>query len=313
MCQKFGVIAVLFLFVAGRAAGEHLWTDASGRYTTQAALVDFDGQTVVLKNVSGRLVSVPLERLSRNDQAFLTSQASFMAAPPAVNGNRVWSLRDGSRIVGQAADFGRSPLTIQRQYGRILVNGKYIEDLSPLAQQVARRVIEYFDRTEIDNYADLQRWASRQGRAIREFTFNGVQFETANGEKQAIPFFMLSKEDQQYLQPGWEQWVAEERLFQEQKQYNEAGRRQEELLAQARTRDYQRGFYENQMLQLNAIQAGILSEWVVQLYPSSGNPGMPMQVLVPARTSSAAKYEVAMRYPGYYPGPVAKVSERQWW
>ena len=95
-------------------------------------------------------------------------------------------------------------------------------------------------------------------------------------------------------------------------QAQEMGQRQASLLAQARIRDYQREQFGRQLLELNAIQAGIVSEWEVQLFPTFGNPSPPMQVLVPARTSAGARYETAMRYPGYYAGPVAKVS-RRWW
>jgi hypothetical protein len=309
--QYWGFVTLLVL-AAGPAYGEHLWTDATGRYTTEAALVDYDGETVVLKNVSGKLISIPIEKLSANDQAFLKNQAAFMAAPPPSNRNNAWVLRDGARLVGQVLDFCRTPLAVQRQFGRILVNGAPYKELSPIQQMVARKTVEYFDRVSIDNLADLESWAKRQAGDVREFSFDGVLLESPGGEKSAIPFFLFTNEDQESMRPSWEQWLAQEKVHQETMLAREASRRQETLLTQARARDYQREQFERELLELNAIQAGLISAWEVQLYPTYGNYGPPMQVLVPARTSLGARYEVSMRYPGYSTGPVAKVS-RRWW
>lgn len=52
------------------------WTDASGRYEIEAALVNFGGGQVGLKKRDGSVVAVPLDRLSRTDQNYVRSLLS---------------------------------------------------------------------------------------------------------------------------------------------------------------------------------------------------------------------------------------------
>jgi len=47
------------------------WTSADGRYTVEARLVGLRGSVVVLQKRDGRVVRVPIDQLSRADQAFL--------------------------------------------------------------------------------------------------------------------------------------------------------------------------------------------------------------------------------------------------
>jgi len=46
------------------------WTDATGQHRTMAAFIASDGKTVTLKREDGKTVTLPLDRLSREDQAF---------------------------------------------------------------------------------------------------------------------------------------------------------------------------------------------------------------------------------------------------
>jgi hypothetical protein len=55
---------------ATHAAPVRLWTDSTGAYRVQAALVDVDERTVRLRTPDGKIISVALERLSRGDQDF---------------------------------------------------------------------------------------------------------------------------------------------------------------------------------------------------------------------------------------------------
>lgn len=61
-------------------------------------------------------------------------------------------------------------------------------------------------------------------------------------------------------------------------------------------------------LNLQAIQAGITSAWEVTLYPKAGNPYPPRWVVAYGRNSFIATQEALRNNPGYYPGPVRKVS-----
>lgn len=47
------------------------WTDVTGQHRTQAAYVSSDGKTVTLLRQDGKTVELPLDRLSREDQAYV--------------------------------------------------------------------------------------------------------------------------------------------------------------------------------------------------------------------------------------------------
>ncbi|MCP4941938.1 MAG: hypothetical protein GY924_08165 [Planctomycetaceae bacterium] len=76
---------------------------------------------------------------------------------------------------------------------------------------------------------------------------------------------------------------------------------------------YQRDQQVNQRIammnmNMNAIQAGITSAWEVTLYPNQGNPYPPKWVVTYGRNSLIATQEALRGNPGYYAGPVRKVS-----
>ncbi|HEX3998459.1 MAG TPA: SHD1 domain-containing protein [Pirellulales bacterium] len=64
----------------------HVWTDATGRFRTEAILVGGDRSQVQLKKVHGSLITVPLKNLSSDDQQFaLASLRLDGAASRAAN------------------------------------------------------------------------------------------------------------------------------------------------------------------------------------------------------------------------------------
>ncbi|MGI9465487.1 MAG: SHD1 domain-containing protein [Rubripirellula sp.] len=76
---------------------------------------------------------------------------------------------------------------------------------------------------------------------------------------------------------------------------------------------YQRNQQVNQRiammnLNMNAVQAGITSAWEITLYPNSGNPYPPKWVVTYGRNSLIATQAALRSNPGYYAGPVRKVS-----
>lgn len=61
-----------------------LWTDATGRHRVEADLVESDDQKVVLKRAGGKLVTIPVEKLSDADREFVkTAKPSLPVEPPA--------------------------------------------------------------------------------------------------------------------------------------------------------------------------------------------------------------------------------------
>lgn len=88
------LLSVLLLLVVAGPALARIWTDATGKYTTEATLVECQGGIAYLKKDNGAIVSVPVTRLSPVDQAFIES-----ASPLAhVIIGKVVSIADGDTL-----------------------------------------------------------------------------------------------------------------------------------------------------------------------------------------------------------------------
>jgi len=78
------------------SAGElRTWTDSTGRYTLRAVLVSVADGSVTLRDENGKIVKLPLGKLSRADQQYLAKRGSDNPFAPAVGGEP--SPSNGSR------------------------------------------------------------------------------------------------------------------------------------------------------------------------------------------------------------------------
>jgi transglutaminase-like putative cysteine protease len=90
-----GKVALVLLLVAysvtaaqeptdgtGITAAVRQWTDDTGQYRVQARLLEHDGDTVVLETEPGQRISVPVARLSLEDQRYLRLQTVQAAEYP---------------------------------------------------------------------------------------------------------------------------------------------------------------------------------------------------------------------------------------
>lgn len=312
MLTHFWAPVLLLAAAAPAPAAMRIWTDATGQFSTEAALVDFDSHHVVLKKHSGALVAVPIDKLSKEDQDYLHSKAANEAAEQHAAGNRTWTLRDGHQFVGHVVKYGRAKVVVRRQLGRILVNEKPFEKLSKAHQYVLLKVVEHFDNVPIPDYKALEAWAVKQRGETREFDCEGVLMQVDNGEQVAVPFFLFSPKDEQFLRPGWEDWLAAEAKADTASQAELAKKEQAELFLRARARDYQRDQAIQRMVELTAVSAGLVNEWQVLLLPGPGVGGWPVQAVVPARDSQTARMAAMRQYPGYVATQVVRIN-RRWW
>ena len=76
------VVSVIVLAADPVQAEMRTWTDSSGAYKVEAELVDENDGTVRLKRGDGRIVSLPLDRLSPADQAYVRNQRGITSLPP---------------------------------------------------------------------------------------------------------------------------------------------------------------------------------------------------------------------------------------
>ncbi len=280
------------------------WTDSTGRYKVEADLIAYNDTTAVLKRADGRLVAVPIDRLSEADQKYLSSKEAEEAAK-STDGIQRWTLVDGLKVTGRVVGYGRHDVTIQRRRGRIYVNNRVLENLPDVYQKMVPHVVEHFENIEFASDEDFRKWVTRLRGEPRTYTLDGVRLELENGDEYVIPFFFFSAEDREVLQPSWDEWLAAEKE-REQRELSEFY-----LQAQARAYHQDRRVAEQiAMMQLDllAVNAGLVDLWEVILLPPPGQVGYPIAVIVPARNSLQATTIALENNPGYVVGPVRKVA-----
>ncbi|MFN3148259.1 TIGR02281 family clan AA aspartic protease [Bremerella sp.] len=74
-------MTVVLLLLFASIASARTWKSADGGYSVEAELVKVDGDKVALKRADGQTITVPLNRLSTEDQEFIKSQS--VPAPDA--------------------------------------------------------------------------------------------------------------------------------------------------------------------------------------------------------------------------------------
>ena len=95
--QRTILLPILSLLLAVAPAWARTWTDTTGRFSIEAELVEVKDGRVWLKKADGKVVAVPLERLSKADRGYLESLAKEALAAA------VKALRDPDKLVRQKA------------------------------------------------------------------------------------------------------------------------------------------------------------------------------------------------------------------
>jgi formylglycine-generating enzyme required for sulfatase activity len=73
--KRLFAIGVTIALLAGTSWGvERTWTDATGKFSVTAELVEVRGDEVVLRRQNGKQITVPLAKLSAEDRQFLTQR-----------------------------------------------------------------------------------------------------------------------------------------------------------------------------------------------------------------------------------------------
>lgn len=134
---KTGCVALLLasaaVLVAQPAGAEvRTWTDSSGAYKVEAEFVDESGGTVRLQRSDGRILSLPLERLSAADQAYVRSQRAATPAPAttadplAPSATKVTlELLTGAQVTGRITAKDEQSVTFEAAVGGRTFTRKY--------------------------------------------------------------------------------------------------------------------------------------------------------------------------------------------
>ncbi len=194
---------------------DRLWSDVSGEYSVRAALVDEDDQLVILKKASGKLIAVARSELSRSDRDFLqTDEAKRMIAKHAPEPNEhLWKLKDGTTLRGRVVRYGCHEMIVRRDRGVIYVDGRDLLSYPEAYQNIVREIVGYFAQEKMPDHQSLVTWLARQHGESRRFLCEGVRIAWDSGEDYAVPFFLFSKEDEDFLRPGYEKWLDAELRF----------------------------------------------------------------------------------------------------
>jgi uncharacterized membrane protein YgcG len=67
----FRTLLLVLLITVPASAKMRTWTDSTGKYTVKAEFVSADKETVTLQTDAGKTKSIPLARLSLNEQAYI--------------------------------------------------------------------------------------------------------------------------------------------------------------------------------------------------------------------------------------------------
>ena len=105
MKKTLAIIIALASSLSGTSLLGRTWTDSTGAFTVEAELIAIDGQNVRLKRTDGRVLAVPIERLSPEDRRYLAAQAK--KPQPAGGQARL----DAALAAPTPVDFVRTPLS----------------------------------------------------------------------------------------------------------------------------------------------------------------------------------------------------------
>jgi len=280
------------------------WSDATGRLKIDAELFSRSSDTVVLKKRNGSMFAIKIEQLSTADKLFLDERKQAQEAtetnqPASPERVHTWTSVDGFELRGRVIAFGRREVVIQRVAGIVNVNGTAFSRLNPVYQYILPKIVAKYSDASVASEKDIERWLKQNGGNPPAFNIEGIRLKLEDGSELAVPFFLFSEKDLAILNPGWEQWRAE--------QASEADRKREDYLMSVQADSYQQqkdaeaSSHQIQMMQLEllAVNAGLVSIWEIFLQPSGNAYARRMSVVVSAQNSLQAGQMAIDRFPGY--------------
>lgn len=282
------------------------WSDSTGQYTVDAELVALTEKAAILQRGDDHLVSIDFEQLSKEDQAYLKTEEAKLTADKIANKQQTWTTVGGIEIIGNVVDFVQRDVTFQRRRGKVYVNDRVFDNLPQVYQKIAPLIVAHFENLPaIKDKATLERWLVRRRAQPATYKVDGVILELPSGDEYAFPFFLFRDEDLEVLKPGWDRWAAAHGNYESQSSMSDELR----TLAAARQNDADVSHQIARLqLGMQAVQAGVTSLWEVTLMPGQGVAGTPLWVVVPGRDSRQATEVALSRNPGYFAGPVRRVS-----
>ena len=322
----------LFFFATSTAYGQEAnqvpqvreWQDASGKYIVKASYVNADEDLVVLE-AADKLIVVQQNELSEGDQEYVQSRLAAarkedseserkrddlnQEANAPKNSKRKdksdskWTLRDGEVVRGSLVGFASQDYVVNRERGKVYVNGKELERLPPAYGKIVPDGVATQDKVKITNASELEEHLADRGGGPLTYRVEGVQVVLETGDTMTIPVTLLSKAEKEDVLPGFRRWKAAQEKEVDDKD-RAANSKVERLLLEAHGRDPARRLLRQQR-QLQFLQLSLLSSdvgatnlWQVALH--SGRPYThPYVVMVPAENSLIAQRRALVNHPGW--------------
>ena len=179
--------------VCAAAAESRTWTDSTGKYKIVAEFQECRDGQVQLKTENGRMVSLPLDKLSAQDQAYVEQLTSRDAAIPAAAGRSdplapspgpvTLELATGARITGTITarderfvtmEVVASGRTLSRKYPvdgvqAVTVAGKRVELKQPGATSAAPRAAAASAAPAVRTESEIDRLIDELGRTTPDW------------------------------------------------------------------------------------------------------------------------------------------------
>jgi hypothetical protein len=297
------------ILVAGSiaTADAREWKDKTGKYNLEADLIGFDDKMVVLQRANKELGSLAIDQLCDEDRAFLKSKEAQQIHADSIDKMQTWTTASGLKVRGRIVDYASKDVTLQRRRGKTYVNDQVYGNLPEVYRRMLPKIVAHFESMEMPDGEALEKWVRALRGQSKTYNLEGVILELENGDEYGVPFFLLSTQDQQILQPGWEAWLKAHGNADSTDDADHSFKLQS--LAAAYHQDQQVNRQIAIMdLNMQAIQSGLTSAWEVTLYPTAGYNYPPKWVVVLGRNSLQATQNALQQNPGYVDGPVRRVS-----
>jgi hypothetical protein len=295
----------LIVAAPATASAARTWTDSTGQYSLAADLISMSDNSVVLQRADHELVAVPIKVLSEKDREYLQSQEAIELGKRILEDSQTWTLRDGTKLIGRAVNYASRDITIQRRRGHNFVNDRRFDNLPDFYQRLIPQIVGQLESLENSDRRAFEAWVLQQRGQARTFHLKGIAFETESGDEYAVPFFLLSSQDQSTLGAGFEEWLGGHRSD-DHNQLDEIAFLLQSLAAARHHDQMVKRQIATLNLKLQAVNAGLVSLWEVTLYPSAAQGGPPLWVV--GRNSDQATAAAIQQWPGFSVGPIRRLA-----
>jgi hypothetical protein len=303
---RLAIINAIIFSCAPFSFADRTWRDRTGGYEVQADLIGFNNELVILKKGDGELIAFPIKDLSEDDRKYLESQEA--KSIHQVEGTQKWTMRNGLQVVGNVVSHIDKEITLQMKRGRLYVNDRPYENLSPVYQAMMPAVAGHFENKQFADADEFKSWMVKKGFRPIKYKCEGVLMVLENGDEYAVPYFLFSDADRKFLEKG-KQEAREPEVSSDE-------REQQALYMQSLATQYQldrQADRQIKMLQLGlmSVEAGLTDVWEVAMIPPNGNFYQAQSVVVPARNSRDAQQLASQQWPNFIVGPTRRINRNR--